>query len=269
MILPRTGKITTKNSTRAGAAIPTMRRAVGRVARSVLGTITSVETREPVVALTFDDGPDPDSTPRLLKILERRGARGTFFMIGRRAAEYPEIVTRVIAGGHSIGNHTWDHASLPLLSRRERFDQLRRCSQAFGRRELRMFRPPYGHQDNRSRLDVALAGLSVVTWSVLEPDWLDRDAKTIATGIEDKIQPGSIVLLHDGLADALDPEYFDRSPTLGAVELLLERLSSRFRFVTVPELLQCGAVRKVFWSQLPDRAFLNKLENKDGVVRSY
>lgn len=246
-----------------------MRRVIGRFAKSLLGTITNVQTTEPVAALTFDDGPDPDWTPGLLEIMERRNARGTFFMIGRNAARHPDIVTRVVSGGHAIGNHTWDHASFPLLSGRGRFDQLRRCSHALGRHEPRMFRPPYGHLNSRSRLDLAMAGLDVVTWSVLEPDWLDRDAETIAGGIAERIQPGSIVLLHDTLADALKPEYFDRGPTLRAVELLLDRLGNRFRFVTVPELLRCGPARRVFWSQLPDRAFLNQLQNKAGLVRSY
>ncbi len=221
-----------------------------------------METADPVVALTFDDGPDPKWTPRLLEILKRHEARGTFFMLGEQAAGHPEVVARVAAAGHAIGNHGWDHASFPLLSRRARFDQLRRCSHALGRHQkTRMFRPPFGHLDNRCRLDLAMAGFSVITWNVLESDWLDRDAEAIANGITEKIQPGSIVLLHDALAGALEPRYFDRGPTLGAVELLLERLSSRFRFVTVPELLRFGRARRVFWSQLPDRAFLNKLES--------
>lgn len=263
------GKTGAKKSRYGDSAILTVRGAAGRLGRSLFGTITNVETKEPVVALTFDDGPDPNWTPHLLEILERRGAKGSFFMIGRNAAAHPKVVTRVAEGGHAIGNHSWDHASFPLLSHRERFDQLRRCSRVLGQREPGMFRPPYGHQNRSSRLDLAMAGFCVVTWNVLEPDWLDRDADSIATGIAGKIQPGSIVLLHDALADALEPKYFDRTPTLRAVELLLESLSARFRFVTVPELLRYGPARRVFWSQLPDRAFLNRLENKEGVVRSY
>ena len=228
-----------------------------------------METADPVVALTFDDGPDPEWTPRLLEILERHDARGTFFMIGEQAVRHPDVVARVAAGGHAIGNHSWDHVSFPLLSRQQRLEQLRRCAEALGNHSGRMFRPPYGHQDNRSRFDLAMAGYDVVTWSVLEPDWLDRDAESIAAGIVKKVHPGSIVLLHDTLRDALKPEYFNREPTLGAVRLLLEQMSSTFRFVTVPELLHFGRANKVFWKQSPDTAFLNQLKNKAGTVRSY
>ena len=246
-----------------------IRRVVGRAARSLFGTITNVETADPVVALTFDDGPDPEWTPKLLDILERHDARGTFFMIGAQAARYPDLVARMVSNGHALGNHTWDHASFPLLSRRERLEQLRRCSEALKDQPDRMFRPPYGHQDSRSRFDLAIAGYDVVTWSVLEPDWLDRNAEDIATGIAKKLRPGSIVLLHDALNDALKPEYFSRKPTLDAVQLLLEEMRGRFRFVTVPQLLRSGPARKDFWNQAPDTAFLNQLKNKAGVVRSY
>lgn len=245
------------------------RRVVGRLARTLLGTITNIETTEPLVALTFDDGPDPESTPRMLDILERYGAHGTFFMIGEKAAQYPDLVGRVASGGHAIGNHTWNHSSFPLLNRQERFVQLRRCAEALAPHASRMFRPPYGSQDDRSRFDLALAGYQVVTWSVLEPDWLDREPEAIATRIEGKIQSGSIVLLHDALHDALKPEYFSRENTLGAVELLLERIKGRFRFVTVPELMRHGRAQRTMWRQAPDTDFLKQLKNKAGVTRSY
>ena len=228
-----------------------------------------METADPVVALTFDDGPDPEWTPRLLEILEQHDARGTFFMIGEQATKYPELVARVASGGHAIGNHSWDHASFPLLSREQRFGQLRRCSETLGRHAGRMFRPPYGHQDNRSRFDLTLAGYDVVTWSVIEPDWLDRDAEGIVAGIAKKIRPGAIVLLHDTLHDALQPEYFNREATLNAVQLLLERMRSSLQFVTVPELLRYGPARTIVWNQPPDIEFLKQLKNKAGIVRTY
>jgi peptidoglycan/xylan/chitin deacetylase (PgdA/CDA1 family) len=246
-----------------------MRHIIGRFAKSLLGTITNVYTTEPVIALTFDDGPDPEWTPRLLEIMQRHKASGTFFMIGTLAAQNPNIVARVASGGHAIGNHTWDHPSFPLVSSRERFNQLKRCSRVLGASVGRMFRPPYGAQNVRSRLDLAIAGFDVVTWNIAPTDWQDHDAETIAAGLARDACPGSIIVLHDRLSDALKPEYFNRQPTLDAVELLLKQMSSRFRFVTVPQLLQCGPARRVFWSQLPDRAFLDQLKNKDGVVRSY
>ena len=80
------------------------RRATSYLPRQALGSITRVQTREPVVAVTFDDGPDPRSTPRYLEVLERHGAHGTFFVIGRSAVKYPALVQRIRDGGHAIGN---------------------------------------------------------------------------------------------------------------------------------------------------------------------
>src|SRR4029077_13446942 len=74
-----------------------------------VGSLIRVATREPALALTFDDGPDPEETPRVLEILERHGARGTFFMVGRRVRRPPEVAARAAAAGHALANHFWDH----------------------------------------------------------------------------------------------------------------------------------------------------------------
>ncbi|HKV11751.1 MAG TPA: polysaccharide deacetylase family protein, partial [Thermoanaerobaculia bacterium] len=76
-----------------------------------LGSLVRVATREPAIALTFDDGPHPEDTPRVLEVLERHGARGTFFMVGQSARRYPEVVARAAAAGHTVANHSWDHPS--------------------------------------------------------------------------------------------------------------------------------------------------------------
>src|SRR5215813_2722034 len=76
-----------------------------------VGSLIRVATREPAIALTFDDGPDPRETPRVLDVLERHGARGTFFLVGKSVERYPEIVARAAAAGHALANHSWDHLS--------------------------------------------------------------------------------------------------------------------------------------------------------------
>ena len=98
-----------------------MRRLYRFAQRQLLGTITHVATTEHVAALTFDDGPDPASTPLVLDVLAKHNAHGTFFMLGAAASRYPDLVREVAARGHAIGNHTWDHPSLPSLTHRERF----------------------------------------------------------------------------------------------------------------------------------------------------
>jgi peptidoglycan-N-acetylglucosamine deacetylase len=121
--------------------------------RDVIGTISHVHTRESVAALTFDDGPDPEYTPRLLAILERYRAQATFFMTGKAAQAHPELVRRVAQAGHAIGNHSWDHPSFPLISGRERRAQIRACAQALVPYGSRLFRPPYTEQNLGSRIE--------------------------------------------------------------------------------------------------------------------
>jgi peptidoglycan/xylan/chitin deacetylase (PgdA/CDA1 family) len=102
----------------------------------ILETITHVPTQEPVAALTFDDGPRPECTPRLLDLLKRDRVHATSLMLGEAAKKYPDVV-RQVAGGHAIGNRSWDHWSFPLIRWRERPAQLRACASAIA---------PYGGQ---------------------------------------------------------------------------------------------------------------------------
>ena len=125
---------------------------------NIVGTITHVKTEEAVVALTFDDGPHPEFTPRLLEILEKHHARATFFLVGESAKKYPELVKRIAKAGHSIGNHSWDHPSFPLITGRDRRWQLRACEEAIAPYGQKLFRPPFGNQTIASRLDAFLFG---------------------------------------------------------------------------------------------------------------
>ena len=130
-----------------------------------MGTITSVDTRDNVAALTFDDGPDPTCTPRLLDILERHHASATFFVVGETAQKYPELIRRMAQSGHAIGHHSWDHPAFPLITGRERRAQMRACAKAIAPYGQRIFRPPFGAQDVASRLSVFWLGYRVITWT--------------------------------------------------------------------------------------------------------
>jgi peptidoglycan/xylan/chitin deacetylase (PgdA/CDA1 family) len=238
-------------------------------ARNVIGTITHVTTRDPVVALTFDDGPHPEFTPRLLDILERHHARATFFMTGEAATEHPQIVKHVAQAGHAIGNHSWNHPSFPLISGRERRTQIRDCASALAPYGQRMFRPPYGEQNIASRLDALLLGYQIIMFNVAADDWCGGDAVSVADQIERQICPGSVVVLHDRLFDALEPAYFNREPLLEAVRILLNRLGDRYDFVTVPELLRRGRPQKQIWYKEANLQLLNKLITEKGSGRNY
>ena len=209
-----------------------------------LGTITQVDTREPVAALTFDDGPDPEWTPPLLDVLARHGARATFFMVGARAERHPELVRKVAAAGHAIGNHSWDHPSLVGLGAAQRRQQIRRCEQALAPYGERLFRPPHGHQTAASFVDARRLGYRVVTWSMVAEDFRGEDGDTVLGLLRARVRPGSIALLHDSLYTAGDERHRDRTATLWAVDALLEERAG-FEFVTVPELLRRG--RALYW----------------------
>ncbi len=237
--------------------------------RRVLGTITHVSTQKPVVALTFDDGPHPEFTPRLLEILQKHQAHATFFMVGGAAQRHPDIVRRVAEAGHAIGNHSWDHSSLPLLTGKERRAQIRACEKALAPYGQRLLRPPYGHQSVASRLDALWLGYQVITWNVTASDWQDRSANWITDRLVNEVRPGDIVLFHDALYTYVEKRYTDRGPTLQAVDLLLERLGERFRFVTVPELLRSGRPQRRNWYQKADVDWLNRLEGACGEPRRY
>lgn len=204
------------------------------------GSLIRVATREPAIALTFDDGPHPDDTPPLLDILERHGARATFFMVGRSARRWPELVARVAAGGHTVANHTLDHLSLPLLTGKYRRKQIEWCDEALAPHGAPLFRPPYGELMPGSRLDALRTGHRVVFWDVVAEDWRDDSADVILKRIYRRLRRGSIVLLHDTLYTTVEERFRDRAPMREAVDRLLTDLAGRFRFVTVPELLALG-----------------------------
>ena len=231
--------------------------------RNLFGTITHVKTNHNVVALTFDDGPDPRFTPRLLEVLKRHEAKATFFMIGKNAQRYPYIVKQVFQAQHAIGNHSWDHPSFPLITGRERRAEIRSCEKAIAPYGRRLFRPPFGHQTLTSHLEALLLRYKVVTWNILAEDWLDHDADWIAANMANKIHVGSIALLHDRLYHVYEDRYADREPMLDAVNMLLERLSSRFLFVTVPELLQHGRPQRQYWCQKGTPDWLNSLKKME------
>lgn len=219
-----------------------VQRLVDGLYRSVAGAIVSVETREPLVALTFDDGPDPTSTPLVLKLLERYAARATFFMVGAAAHRHPQVVRAVAEAGHAIANHSWDHASFPSISGRQRRTQLRWCQRAIRPYGVRLFRPPYGHQTIASHLDARLLGFQVVGWSLAVTDWHERDPDVLVARLEDGVEPGSIVLLHDSIfrGELDQPMQYGRGPLLEALETYLEVTKGQFELVTVPELLRRG-----------------------------
>lgn len=214
----------------------------------LLGTITRVETTDRVLALTFDDGPHPEYTPRLLDILDRYHAKATFFCVGRFAANHPELIGRIAEAGHVIGIHTWDHPCLPVLGYGEQDLQIRRCAESLNCWGSRLFRPPYGALNFTTGLALLRHGYQSVGWTLASCDWQLQRSEEILGQVSPHIQSGMLLLFHDRIAiSSLSATYFNREPTLEAVNCLLARLSGTYRFVTVPELLGSGHVVRECW----------------------
>lgn len=204
--------------------------------------ITNVETQYSVAALTFDDGPHPIYTPRILKVLANHGVRATFFMVGAAANRYPEIVRDVATGGHVIGNHSWSHSHLPEIpSRFRRLKELWDCANATAPYCQKLFRPPFGAQDDRVRLDALLLRYKVILWNGSAQDWVPQKSEEMAQKMIDRVKPGSIFLLHDAIYDSRSQEpEADREPMLHGLDKALCVLKQQIHFLTVPELLRAG-----------------------------
>jgi peptidoglycan/xylan/chitin deacetylase (PgdA/CDA1 family) len=225
-----------------------VRRRVLRVlSRSMLGTITHVRTAEPVAALTFDDGPDPVTTPLVLDVLKRYGAKATFFVLGQHAHRHPQLIAQMAAAGHAIANHSFNHVRFPDVGRRRRLAEIRACERATAPHGHKLFRPPRGLQSVASRVDALLLGYRVVTWNVVVRDWESREPDWMAELLEAEVKPGSIVLLHDALFDADNSAAIDRRPLLAALDMFLSRNRAALSYVTVPDLLARGTPHVASW----------------------
>ncbi len=152
------------------------------------------------VALTFDDGPSPDSTPILLALLARYNLQATFFVVGTQAAKYPELITDILAQGHTIGNHSWQHDNLLMLRSSNRLEQdIRRTQEVLSQHDIRpaVFRPPAGITNPRLKKVLLEEGLLTVTFSCRAFDHGNRKIINLANRILSKLKAGDIILLHD------------------------------------------------------------------------
>jgi peptidoglycan/xylan/chitin deacetylase (PgdA/CDA1 family) len=186
---------------------------------------------EKSVALTFDDGPNPDATPLILDALRDRGVKATFFILGRHAEQWPDLVKRVADEGHAIGNHGWFHRKLhfksPAYVRRDLELGTTAIERACGVRP-RLFRAPHGFRAPWVSAIARSLGQRTVGWSLGVWDSDRPGVEVIADRTVNGAHPGSILLLHDG--DGYDPRG-DRMQTARAVPLIVDRLLSQgYRF---------------------------------------
>lgn len=191
------------------------------------------------LALTFDDGPNATWTPRLLEVLAQYDVRATFFLLGNRAAAQPELVRRMAAAGHTIGNHSWSHLNLSRTNAALVRDQLKSTSDALQQilgAKVKFFRPPYGARRPAVFRIARELGLAPVLWNAMTSDWSEPSAERIAEqlmkkidGLERRGRAAGIVLHDGGHRDAAA----NRQPSVTAAGMLLERYAKSHRFVTV------------------------------------
>jgi peptidoglycan/xylan/chitin deacetylase (PgdA/CDA1 family) len=182
-----------------GATVPT----------SQLFGRTVCRTGDPsIMALTFDDGPNPSVTPQLLALLDRYNVKATFFLIGRHVRAVPSLAREIVERGHGIGNHTETHPSLALLGSRRIANELDRCDEAILSATgltARWMRPPYGFRSPLlNGIVVRRGNAGVAMWSVMARDWKPQPADPVIQRLR-RARGGDIVLLHDG-----DPRVFER-----------------------------------------------------------
>lgn len=178
------------------------------------------------VALTFDDGPSPKTTPVALDLLKKYNAKGTFFMVGHAVEGNEDIIKRVIAEGHQIGNHSWDHPVLTKISLEKAKSQINDTTAALKKAsglDVHIMRPPYGAINGAIQ---AAVDQSFILWDVDTLDWKNRNTASIMKEVR-KAQAGSIILMHD-----------IHQTTIDALPLILQYLTEQgFEMVTIEELM--------------------------------
>ncbi|MEK3953483.1 polysaccharide deacetylase family protein [Psychrobacillus sp. FSL K6-1464] len=196
--------------------------------------VWEINTKEKVVALTFDDGPHPKYTAKILEILEKHNAKATFFVVGELAEKNPDLILRQYNEGHEIANHTYTHHPKTTLSKLElelkQTDDLIFSITGY-RPEL--FRPVEGQYTDQMIQSVVKKGYQVVMWSWHQDteDWKSPGVHRIEKKVLNNVEPGNIILFHDGGGN--------RSQTVKALEKIIEELKKQdYVFVTVSELIK-------------------------------
>ncbi len=179
--------------------------------------LTTGDATRPVLHLTFDDGPDPEHTPRMLDLLARHDARATFFLLGQNVERHPQLAARIVAAGHTLGNHSWDHPRverLTLSQLREQIDRTDALLARFDGQPRHDFRPPRGEMPAGMVLDCIRRGIRIAYWSYDTLDYSHRGpAELAAVARRDPLRAGDVLLMHDdsahshGLLDAMLPEW--------------------------------------------------------------
>lgn len=186
------------------------------------------------IALTFDDGPHPRHTRKILDVLKKYDVKATFFVIGQNIEYYPGIVEQILSEGHEIGNHTYRHKRTKTMNNADFSEDVRHCDGMIADNcnyKTKLFRPPEGYVDEKVKAVARELGYSIILWNIDTRDWEHASAHQIADGVTEKATAGDIILMHDYVSG--------KSSTVEALEMIIPRLLSRgYRFVRVSELIE-------------------------------
>lgn len=199
--------------------------------------VCRVETTRKIVALSFDDGPTPEGVEEVLRELEPRGIRATFFLIGKHIERHPEAAARLTAAGMELGNHSFSHRRMIFRTAGTYDAEIARTDallRAAGARRPSLLRPPFGKRLWGFPLAAERAGYGVVMWDVEDDAEAHPDPRDYARDILERVRPGSIILIH--------PMYRHSTTARRALPLILDGLAARgYRVTTVSDLLVSGA----------------------------
>jgi len=192
-----------------------------------------------IISLTFHDGPNPKSTPQLLKILDDANIKATFFVVGKMAEKYPELLREIHKRGHQIANHTYNHKNLTTLSTTEVISELSRTRlliKEITDVDTYLFTPPGGHYNSQVIKEASSCGYKMALWSVFPEDHRNT-SPVIYEKVVSNSRDGSVVLLHNGPPDTID-----------ALPKIIEKLKARgFKFTTLSELLKQGKGKHIVY----------------------
>lgn len=228
-----------------GAPLPPGRRwalqPIAQLVRPLTCTV-AVATSQRVAALTFDDGPDPAHTPALLDVLAQRRVSATFFVLATAARAHPALVRRIVADGHEVALHGWDHrrlSGLPTADAVALVASARDAVQQIAGVPVPLFRPAYGAHTPAQLRGWARLGLDVVLWSGWAEDWRHDEESAVAARALAALTPGGILLLHDVRADPETAGPDEELPHFDRAEVLRQVLDGAqdYTFRTVGELI--------------------------------
>ncbi len=198
--------------------------------------IERVSINKKAISLTFDDGPHPVFTPMILKLLKENNSKATFFVLGKNAEIYPEIIRQINDDGHQIGNHTYSHFDLtkvPTKTIRKEFEKAQKIIFEITGKKPRVFRPPYGYYNDEVIKVSRENGYKTILWSPKQDpwDWNHPGVEKITNKVLSNAKRGDIVLLHDRVEG--------KSETYEALKIIIPNLKKQgYELVTVSELLK-------------------------------